>query len=208
VLAGDRSSRSRPLEGRCVTPSAGSRRSGPAPWRIRRRAPGRSGVCRRRCFAAAAERSHRHPQAAAAETARARRRVTVRRLPGIGFPEAERCPSEKRACANRCQGLQPGVPSRTGPGQPNEISVLPVRRPLAVTAGLATPAATPMQTAAALAIAARSAQIVTSHTSCPRQAAVSLNSYAAVPRRLPLPGTTRAGLAQRQVDHWIPARGC
>src|SRR5712691_9850904 len=70
----------------------------------------------------------------------------------MGFPEAERCASEKRACANGRHGLQPGVPARTGPGQPNEICVLPVRRPLAVTAGLTTPAARPMHTTAALPI--------------------------------------------------------
>src|SRR2546427_5788606 len=70
----------------------------------------------------------------------------------MGFPEAELCASEKRACTNGRQGLQPGVPSRTGPGQPNEICVLPASRPLEVTAGLATPTAAPMHTTAALPI--------------------------------------------------------
>src|SRR6266849_5221110 len=78
--------------------------------------------------------------------------MMVRRLPEIGFPVCERCASEKRAWANGRQGLQPGVPSRTGPGQPNEICVLPVRRPLAVTAGLATATAAPTHTTAALPI--------------------------------------------------------
>src|SRR6266508_4242235 len=59
----------------------------------------------------------------------------MRRVPAIGSPEAEWRASEKRACANARQGLQPGVPSCTGPGQPNEICVFPASWPLAVIVG-------------------------------------------------------------------------
>src|SRR5712692_2974900 len=69
----------------------------------------------------------------------------MRPVPAIGSPDAERCASEKRACANARQGLQPGVPSCTGPGQPNEICVFPASWPLAVIVGLATLTAGPMQ---------------------------------------------------------------
>jgi hypothetical protein len=116
-------------------------------------------------------------------------------VPGMGFPEAERCASEKRACTNRRRGLQPGVPSRTGPGQPNEISVLPVRRPLEVTAGLATPTGTPMHTTAALPIVTSLRKSWPPHTSCPRKLTSHPTQTPARRERLRLPSATGGGLA-------------
>src|SRR5207253_9953306 len=118
----------------------------------------------------------------------------MRREPAIGSPEAEWRASEKRACANARQGLQPGTPSCTGPGQPNEICVFPASWPLAVIVGLATLTAGPMHAIAAI-------PIVTSLRKSwplthPAQAtAVSFNSDARALRKIAFTRRHRASLA-------------
>src|SRR5438876_9862286 len=123
----------------------------------------------------------------------------MRGVPAIGSPDAEWPASEKRACANAREGLQPGVPSCTGPGQPNEICVFPASWPVAVIVGFATLTAGPMHAIAALPIVTslRKSRPLTR----PAQAtAVAFNSDVRAVRKIAFTRRHRTSLAGPQAS--------